>query len=75
MADKDEPYAANLAQVMKVARAVAGKGLREYADFLKLTPATYCRIEQGKGCDVSTLIKINAATGISYNLLITGSNK
>lgn len=75
MADNDEPYAANLAQIMKVARAITGKGLREYAAFLKLTPATYCRIEQGKGCDVSTLIKINSATGISYDLLITGGNK
>lgn len=72
-ADKDEPYAANLAQTMKIARAITGKGLREYATFLKINSATYCRIEQGKGCDVSTLIRINEATGISYDLLIKGA--
>ena len=72
MADENEPYAANLAKTMKIARAITGKGLREYAAFLKLNPATYCRIEQGKGCDVTTLIRINAATGIKYDLLING---
>lgn len=70
MADKDEPYATNLANVMKIARALTGKGLREYATFLKVNSATYCRIEQGKGCDVSTLVRIHAATGINYDLLI-----
>jgi transcriptional regulator with XRE-family HTH domain len=72
MADKDEPYAANLAKTMQVARALTGKSLREYAAFLKLNPATYHRVENGKGCDVSTLVKIHEVTGISYELLITG---
>jgi hypothetical protein len=60
---------------MKIARALTGKGLREYAAFIGLHSATYCRIENAMGCDVSTLIKIHDKTGISYDLLLSGNTR
>jgi transcriptional regulator with XRE-family HTH domain len=55
---------------MKLLREIKGMGLREHAKHLGLKPATLCRIESGKPCDVATLVQIHKATGVKYETLL-----
>lgn len=59
-----------LANVMKVARSLAGVSLRQYAKRIQVSPATLSRIENGLGCDLSTLAQIRRATKIKYSVLL-----
>jgi transcriptional regulator with XRE-family HTH domain len=64
-----ECYSA-LSRTMVVLRELKGMSMREHAQQLGLSPATLCRIEAGKGCDLATLAKIHQATGIKYHTLL-----
>jgi len=59
-----------LSLVMKLQRETRGESLREYAAHLGVSPATLCRIEQGKPCDVDTLLAIHRRTGIALGTLL-----
>lgn len=59
-----------LARTMKVLREIKGMGLREHARNLNMNPATLCRVEAGKGCDLKTLVHIHHATGIKLTTLL-----
>lgn len=61
---------AELARTMKVLRDIKGMGLREHARNLNMNPATLCRVEAGKGCDLKTLVHIHRATGIKLATLL-----
>lgn len=63
-------WAKTLAKTMKTIRQFHGMGLREYARHIGLNPATLHRIENGKGCDVVTLVRIRETTGIRYEVLL-----
>lgn len=63
-------YAKPLATTMKLLREIKGMGLREHARHLGVKEATLCRIEQGKGCDLHTLVLIHKATGVKYDTLL-----
>lgn len=59
-----------LARTMTVLRELKGLSLREHAAHLEISPATLCRIEQEKGCDLSTLCQIHAKTGVKLHTLL-----
>lgn len=60
----------SLARTMKLLREIKGVGLRQHAKQIGLTPATLCRIEAGKKCDVDTLLRIREKTGVTLNTLL-----
>lgn len=64
------PHLGQLAKTMKLLREIKGMGLREHAKHIGLTPATLHRIENGKPCDVNTLVQIHKATGVKYETLL-----
>jgi transcriptional regulator with XRE-family HTH domain len=64
----------SLAATMKLLREIKRMGLREHARSLGINSAKLCRIEQGKPCDVDTLVYIHEKTGIPYDTLL-GSPK
>lgn len=59
-----------LARTMKLLREIKGLGLREHAKQIGMPPATLCRIEAGKKCDVDTLLLIREKTGVTLNTLL-----
>lgn len=59
-----------LARTMKVLRDIKGISLREHAEQIELSPATLCRVEQGKGCDLKTLVQIHRKTGVKLTTLL-----
>jgi transcriptional regulator with XRE-family HTH domain len=62
-----------LANTMTLLREIKGLGQREHARELGITASKLCRIEQGKPCDVDTLVRLHEKTGITYDTLL-GSN-
>jgi len=70
MSASQHQWAEQLARTMKLARELRCLGLREFARSMRVNPATLCRIEAGKGCDVVTLVRIHDATGIKYDTLL-----
>lgn len=70
MTAAQEPWAAALAKTMTLLREIKGMGLREHAKDIGMNPATLHRIENGKGCDVKTLVMIRKATGVKYHTLL-----
>jgi transcriptional regulator with XRE-family HTH domain len=70
MSASAHPWAQKLAATMTLARELRGMGLREFARSIHMNPATLHRIENGKGCDVVTLVLIHKATGIKYETLL-----
>jgi len=48
--------------------------LREFARAVNVDPATLCRIEKAKGCDLETLVRIHQETGLKYELLLGPDN-
>ena len=63
-------WSQHLAKTMKLLREIKGMGLREHALHIGVNSATLCRIEQGKKCDVDTLVHIHEKTGITYDTLL-----
>jgi transcriptional regulator with XRE-family HTH domain len=59
-----------LSKTMILLREIKGMGQREHARALGLTVATLNRIENGKKCDVDTLVHIHQKTGIKYDTLL-----
>lgn len=62
-------YAA-LAKTVILLREIKGLSMREHAGQLGVSPATLCRIEDGRGCDLATLVKIHKATGVKLHTLL-----
>lgn len=70
MSAAGKPWAMNLANVMKLMRELRGMTLRAHARELQLNPATLHRIENGKGCDMNTLIAISRSSGAKITTLL-----
>jgi hypothetical protein len=70
MSGKGKPWAKALGEVMSLLRDMTGRGVREQAKLLDMSPATLSRIERGYGCDVEQLVKIHTVSGISYDKLL-----
>lgn len=70
MSAAGKPWAVHLGTVMKLMRELRGMGLREHARELGLNQATLHRIENGKGCDMETLMQIHARSGASIKTLL-----
>lgn len=68
----EQQWCVNLATVVRVLRMLNRKSLREQAEAWQMSPATLSRIENRKGCDLSTLAQITQATGISVESLLSG---
>ena len=64
-----------MAATMKLLREIKGMGQREMARALGLNASKLCRIEQGKPCDVDTLVYIHEKTGIPYDTLLGSPKK
>ena len=75
MSGKGKPWAKALGEVMTLLRDITGRGVREQAKLLGMSPATLSRIERGYGCDVEQLVKIHQLSGISYDKLLGSANK
>ena len=65
-----QPFCGQMAKTMKLLREIKGMGLREHAKRLNMNPATLHRIENGRGCDIATLVHIHQATGVKYETLL-----
>jgi transcriptional regulator with XRE-family HTH domain len=61
---------AALGRTLVLLRELKGISMREHAKQLSVSPATLCRIEDGRGCDLATLVKIHKATGVKLHTLL-----
>lgn len=69
MSDEHDCYSA-LSRTMILLRELKAISMREHAKQMGLSPATLCRIEAGKGCDLRILAIIHRATGIKFHTLL-----
>lgn len=60
----------SLATAMKQLRKMRGLSLRDHAARLGISSSTLERIENGSGCELSTLIEIRHESGLSYETLL-----